>query len=227
MISTKLDFEERKEEIENYIRFLKIFDDDETKIHYIENKETVQEGIQNQFQTILIANAFLILYNLIESTIRNTIIAIYKSIFIRGESYGTLTTKLKQIWIKQETANLNGSTFRLDTMHDNIYEIAERIINGEPLMFSNESLDISGNIDAQKIRDIAKKIGFEPSPNGRNLLIIKNKRNRLAHGEQTFYTVGRDFSVKDIDGFKEEVFNYLTAVMDEVDEFISKKGYIN
>ena len=40
----------------------------------------------------------------------------------------------------------------------------------------------------------------------------KNKKNRLAHGEQTFYEVGKDFSVNDLFAFKDETFKYLSDV---------------
>jgi len=65
MDNTKHDFDNRKSEIENYFNFLSIFDDDNTKIEYKKDGKIVNEKIQPQFQIILIANAFLILYNLI------------------------------------------------------------------------------------------------------------------------------------------------------------------
>ncbi len=53
----------------------------------------------------------------------------------------------------------------------------------------------------------------------------KNKRNRLAHGEQTFYEVGKDFSVNDLFAFKDETFKYLSDVIEKIEMFILDKKY--
>ncbi len=92
-------------------------------------------------------------------------------------------------------------------------------------MLSKENMDFSGNLDAQKIRDLADNIGFNISPDGRNLLEIKIKRNRLAHGEQTFYDVGKDFSVEQLSVFKDETFTYLSDVIEKIELFICDKKY--
>ena len=63
------------------------------------------------------------------------------------------------------------------------------------------------------------------SPDGRNLVEIKNKRNRLAHGEQTFYEVGKDFSVNQLRAFKDETFKYLSNVIANIEMFIFDKQY--
>ena len=55
---------------------------------------------------------------------------------------------------------------------------------------------------------------------------IKDKRNRLAHGEQTFYDVGKDFSVREIEKFKNETFEYLSDVINKIEEFIENKKYL-
>ena len=86
-------------------------------------------------------------------------------------------------------------------------------------------MDFSGNLDADEIRKLADKIGFEKAVNGRNLVKIKDKRNRLAHGEQTFYDVGKDFSVGDLNDFKNETFAYLSSIMNNIEKFIIDKNY--
>lgn len=96
MDNTKQDFEIRKIEIENYLKYLIIFDDDETKIQYKNEGKDVLEKIQAQFQITLIANAFLILYNLIEATVRNSIIEIYDKIREDDLHYDDLSESLKK-----------------------------------------------------------------------------------------------------------------------------------
>jgi len=227
MDNTKQDFEKRKSEIDSYFKFLLIFDDDDTKIQYKKNGEIVTEKIQPQFQIILIANAFLILYNLIESTIRNSIIEIYIEVENDEITFGELSDNLQKIWIKQTTDNLKENNFKPDTIRDYVLQLAKDILSNETIKLSKDKMDFSGNLDAGEIRKLSDKIGFDKVVNGRNLVKIKNKRNRLAHGEQTFYDVGKDFSVRELTNFKNETFIYLSEIINNIERFILEKEYTN
>ena len=113
----------------------------------------------------------------------------------------------------------------METIREFVLDFANKIVTREVVIFSEEWMDFSGNLDAQEIRGLADKIGFPKSPNGRNLVKIKEKRNRLAHGEHTFYDVGRDFSVRDIIELKNEVFEYLDDVVRNVGIYINNKSF--
>jgi hypothetical protein len=227
MNSTKLDFENRKDEVENYFSFLSILDDDEnTRLKYKKNGNLVEEKISEPIQKILIANGFLLLYNLIEATVRNSILEIYYEIKDNEISFEQLSDSLKKIWIEQSTDNLKEGNFKPDTLHHYVLNITESILTKETISLSKDKLDFSGNLDAQKIRELAIKYGFEMPSNGRNLVNIKNKRNRLAHGEQTFYEIGKDFSVKDIKDFKDETVTFLSDVINKIENFIIQKKYL-
>lgn len=225
MDNTKQDFNKRKDEIDNYFNFLKIFDDENTKIQYNKDGIIVTEKINAEFQIILIANSFLILYNLIESTVRNSIIEIYDKIEDEEISFDKLSENLRKIWIKQKSLLLKEKTNKPNALIETISEVALEILNRETIKLDKKNLDISGSLDAQKIRDLADKIGFKRTKNGRILVDIKNKRNRLAHGERTFYDVGKDYTVKEIIDFKNETFNYLSDVITKIESFISEKRY--
>jgi len=227
MDNTKQDFENRKGEIENYFEFLSIFDNDDTRLQYKKINTIVTERIQPQFQVILIANAFLILYNLIESTVRNSIIEIYTKVEDDEITFEELSDNLQKIWIKQSTDNLKENNFNPETLQGYILNLARDILKNETIKLSKDKMDFSGNLDANKIRILAEKIGFGKSTNGRNLVEIKNKRNRLVHGEQTFYDVGKDFSVKELTDFKNETFNYLSDIIDKIEIFILAENYKN
>ena len=226
MDNTKQDFENRKTEIENYFKFLTIFDDDNTKIQYDKDGVTVTEKIQPQFQIILIANAFLILYNLIESTVRNSIIEIYTKIEDDEIAFEELSENLQKIWIRQTTDKLKENNFKPETLQNYVLNLAKNILQKETIKLANDKMDFSGNLDAKEIRKLATKIGFDKVVNGRNLEEIKNKRNRLAHGEQTFYDVGKDFSVGELNDFKNETFVYLSDVINNIERFIIDKIYV-
>ena len=227
MDNTKSNFEYSKNEVEEYFSFLEIMEYDEVLLKYknLENERFFEKIISNKIQTIFIANAFLILYNLIESTVRNSIIDIYEKINEDEISYDKLSDNIKNIWINGKVINLKEGNYSNETLSKNIGNIAKNILTQEIIQLSKEDIKISGNIDAQKIRDLAKNIGFRISPNGRNLEAIKDKRQRLAHGEQTFYDVGKDFTFNELNAFKQETFDYLLDVIGKIEIFITQQGY--
>jgi len=228
MDNTKDDFETRKTEIENYFDFLHVIDDEKTLLKYNKDNEMVEEKIPTKLQTILIANTFLILYNLIESTVRNSIVEIYEKIKEEEVSYNDLSDKLKTIWLKQKAKNLKDNNVGESTIKDSIQDIIKNVVENEIILLTKDDIDISGNIDARKIRVLAEEIGFDKSTNeanGQNLVVIKNKRNGLAHGNYTFYDVGRDYTVNDVNTFKQETFDYLFDVINNIEKFINEKKY--
>ena len=225
MDNTKQDFDNRKSEIENYFKFLLIFDDDDTRIKYKKDGNFLEEKIQPQFQIILIANAFLILYNLIESTVRNSIIEIYTKVEDDELTFDKLSDNLQKLWIKQTTDKLKENNFNPETLREYVFNIAKDILQKETIKLAKDKMDFSGNLDSKKIRELADKIGFDRASNGRNLVEIKNKRNRLAHGEQTFYDVGKDFSVGELNDFKNETFAYLSDIINNIEQFIMDRNY--
>lgn len=225
MVNTKSDFVKRREEIENYFSFLEILDKDETVLKYVKNGIITEEEISKDIQRILIANSFLILYNLIEATIRNSIVEIYDKIQEDEITYNKLSESLKKIWLKSKTKNLKEGNFNIQTLQNNVESIINNVIDNEIVLLTQNDIDISGNIDANKIRTLAEEIGFDKTSNGSNLATIKNKRNGLAHGNHTFYDVGKDFTVNEIGLFKNETFLYLTDVIANIEKFINEKKY--
>ena len=224
---TKRDFYKRKDEVENDFSFLSILDDDEnTRLKYKKKGDLVEEKISDQLQKILIANGFLLLYNVIEATVRNSIVEIYYVIEDNRISFEQLSDNFKKIWVEHSTDNLKDGNFKQDTLRDTILKITESILTKETLSLSKEKLDFSGNLDAQKIRELATKYGFDTPSDGRNLVTIKNKRNHLAHGDSTFSEIGKDFTVRELENFKDETLVFLSDVINKIEQFIIHKQYI-
>jgi len=219
MDNTKSDFLKRKDEINEYFSFLAMLNSDKVSIDGV--------GASLKLQRIFIANTFLLLYNLIESTIRNSILEIYSKIEDEELTYINLSVKIKQIWLHKKKKTLLNSDEENKRIEKKLENIIEEIINTEIIILTSEDIHISGNIDAQEIRNLAKKIGFEQSMNGRDLVSIKEKRNRLAHGEHTFHDVGKDFTYGDLNSYKENTFLHLEDVISKIETFINEKKYAN
>lgn len=218
MNNTFAEYNKRLSEVELYFDSLSLLDKGTCEIKCVDIVGNVTtKSIDTQLSTILKANGFLLLYNLIEATIRKSIDAVLNSIHNESVSFGTLSDKLRKIWLRQESKNMNS---------EKLIHIAESILNRSIISFEKESINISGNIDAQEIRNILKQLGGTEISDGRNLKIIKDKRNNLAHGEFTFSEIGRNYTIRDLIKYKEETTNYLLSVLKEIESFITNKMYL-
>lgn len=225
MDNTKSDFEKRKEEINEYFSFLEILNNDNVSLRY-NNIDGVQEvRISMKLQKILIANTFLLLYNLVESTVRNSIVEIYNNIQNDEISFNDLSEEIKQIWLHKKRKTFLMNEERDESIEKKLQSIINDIINIEIIVLTEKDIHISGNIDAKEIRKLAKKIGFEESSNGRHLADIKIKRNRLAHGEQTFHDIGKDFTYNELSSYKRNTFEHLEDVIEKIENYIDNKQY--
>lgn len=225
MDNTLLNYAKRKSEIDIFLEYLVILDKDNVELKYVEREVVKLTNVSPEFLTTLTANSFLLLYNVIESTIRNSIIAIYDSVRDEALTFDELSDNLKKLWTKFETDKFKEGSFKMESIREFVLDFANKIVSNDVVIFSEDWMDFSGNLDAQKIRSLAGKIGFLTSPDGSNLVKIKEKRNRLAHGEHTFYDVGKDFSVGDIIELKNEVFDYLDDVVRNITAYINSKDY--
>ena len=218
MDNTKSNFMKRKEEINEYFSFLEVLNRDKVFLD--------EERVSIKLHKIFIANTFLLLYNLVESTIRNSIVEIYNKIKDDELKYINLSEKIKQIWLYKQKKRFTENEEETDkSIQKKLEDIIQEIVNEEIIVLTKEDIHISGNIDAQEIRNLAKKIGFGKSSNGRNLLDIKEKRNRLAHGEHTFHDVGKDFTYGELNTYKENTFEHLLDVISKIETFIENKKY--
>jgi len=131
MNSVKEDFEKRKREIEEYFDFLLLLDDIENStISYHSTRQNIskQTRLSNELQKIIIANSFLLLYNLIEATIRNSIKEIFSVIRSSNITYGELSDKLKKIWIGRSINNLQGN-YTSKTLHETLTRVTNTDYN--------------------------------------------------------------------------------------------------
>lgn len=229
MDNTRIDFEKRKEEVNEYFKFLEMLNYENVSLKYKIMNSTEEVQISPKLQRIFIANTFLLLYNLVESTVRNSIMEIYNKIQDDEISYQYLSEKIKQIWLEKQRKTFSIKEEVDDSLQKSIQKklqtIVEDIINIEIIVLTNEDIHISGNIDAQEIRNLANKTGFGISSDGRHLNDIMKKRNYLAHGERTFHDIGKDLTYNTLNEYKKNTFEHLEDVISKIKIFIDTKKY--
>ena len=91
----------------------------------------------------------------------------------------------------------------------------------------NEFVKLSGNVDADKIRKLATKYGFDSKVGpaekaGADLVTIKTNRNYLAHGIKTFTECGGKVSVIDMCNYKKNAILYLEKIISNIEKHIEE-----
>lgn len=221
MKDVKRDFQERLDEINLYFSFLEDVILRNGKLLY---PDGTSENIDATLIKTLRANGFLLIYNLVESCVKKAIEEIYVSMRRENIAYDDIKEGIKKEIINYLRSNKTGT----ESFVSSVNKIAEDIIEH---CFSADTL-FSGNVDARKIREIAKKYGFSTHTNtartksGAKLLTVKTRRNDLAHGIYSFQECGKEYTLQDMLEIKNEVTTYLAQILNNIESYIDNKEFL-
>lgn len=228
-----LEFDKKVQEINQYFRLVKFLDDKQ----HIE-----QFRITSELQATLKANCYLLIYNLVESSIVEGLDAIFEDINQNNVSFEDLNNDYKKMWLKykfqlintkkpEEKFNISSSDildglaiFKILNYRDNTNTVYENYKGYLKVLETNS--EVSGNLDARQIRVIAEKYGFFVPEKCDELLEVKNFRNQLAHGERTFSEIGREKTVNELIKIYKKIFFYLRKILKSINGFIINKNYL-
>ena len=226
MTSVISDFNKRSNEINLYFKLLeKILD--KNAILFLPNNQTRKyNDFDDELQKVMKANMFLLLYNLAESSIKQAIVEIYDTITAENVQYSNVSEQIKKIWIKLNYKNFNQHGT------DRIYEAIEQIALDFIEIEFEVNKNISGNIDALKIREFASQIGFSTKThhslnNGASLHQVKIQRNKLAHGDLSFAECGRNYTLSDLKTINNQVIKYLYRILLNIEKYLNDDSYLN
>lgn len=190
---------------------------------------TFSLDVSTNMQQCMRASCIILLYNIIESTIIHCIQSLYDAIQDDSLKYKDLTDDFKCAWIRTKYSyNIQLKQMRKKT---------KEIIDGIEIDFikfdTNTCNDISGNLDVRKINELTKSLGIDIESYkmkdkdriANDFLSIKNKRNKLAHGEDSFSTIGSLLTLSDLRRYKDNVYVFLETVINKFDDFIENKKY--
>ncbi len=218
------DFRERSKEVRKYFIFLKSLENSSTKLYIGSSQDKSKiKNIDTELFHTLKANGFLLLYNLVESTMRNAMERIFDEFKIQGVSFNDIKPEIKKIILD------NLKKRNTDTMLQQITNISVDIIN---ISFSKKEL-FSGNIDSKLIKKIAEKYGFssdtdyQKTKHGQDLIIIKSNRNDLAHGNKPFSEIGRNRSADELLVIQKKVVNYLKQILINIEQYLANQEYLD
>lgn len=223
-------YTDRKHEIDIYFEFIDFLDNFE--------KNDIQEPISNDIiynkdiEKIIRANSLLMLYNLVESTLVTGIEEVYGALREKNITYNQVRKEIKDIWFNYRFTNAYDKKAHFDTYKKTAEKIITSIMCNEPLELDRKATGITGNLDADSIRDVCKKHGIqfkslEECHGGLKLTQVKEQRNQLAHGMLSFVECGRDFTVKDLHEIKSEVENFLWGFIKAIELYYDNEEYLN
>lgn len=218
MQAVQTDFDERAKEVDEYFEFVNAILSADSELAYTDSVGGASAyKVSSDLQKTLKANGFLLVYNLVESTMKNALEAIIHHLLAQRISFDDLSSRVKLIILK------NAKACNAEKLEPLLTQIDLDIIQHT---FRKEEL-FSGNVDAKAIKDTMKTYGISSrnTVNGNCLLTIKTQRNALAHGDVSFTECGRGYDITELIQYKNDAKDYLQATLNDVKRFLSNDDF--
>lgn len=178
---------------------------------------------------ILKSSVFIALYNNIEATIYSVLEKIHDS--ASSQTYDELVFPLKKKMLRYSFGK-TAASFINNPMKVKEEEIKFRSKNQTfptlPEYLRRQSL-FSGNIDARKLNVILVSYGMAKlglkKQDAEKMLWVKNKRNKIAHGEQSMSDGGQAIKTSDLKNASISVSEILRDFIDAAETYLKIQGY--
>ena len=222
-----VDFEERLAEVESYLAFLSTMETQAQhgppRLHGAEHPISVQQ------QQILYSSVYLQLYNLIESTMSKCIEAVAEasreSNRWKPSDLSDLSEALRREWVRA-TARTHADLTSENRLKSALL-LCDHLVGSLPVASFDIDKGGGGNWDDAAIEAITRRLGFQlnVSPMVYSavkrhvrddlgpLSLVKDLRNRLAHGSISFAQCAEDVTVGTLIQLKDMTVNYLREVV--------------
>jgi hypothetical protein len=203
-------------------------------------------AIDGDLQKILKSHCYLLLYNLIESSVRNGITAIHDAILINGLTYRELSPQIKKIWAMNDLSkSFRDAYIKKETIANNLQKAIQSILDDEKITLDPTNIPVSGNLDARTIKEVIDMYGFygnlgvQAREMDDILNFIVKMRCDLAHGNVSFCDASsgiiwnRSSNATDSNANifrylvedKEKVVIYLTHMLQNIEDYIDNEKY--
>lgn len=214
-------FEQRKNDVEVHFRCLSFIDGVES--HKGQPITDTLSGrqllVDQQMQCCMKGQTLVVLYNLVESTICECLNYIYDAVADDELTYAALTDEMRKMWTQ--------SCKRDNRPEGDLDEPSKMPLK---TIFTELAINTSGSIDIRKIYDTFGKHGCVIAVDkrdecGNSFLIVKSKRNLLAHGNVSFSQCGSGFLLRDLEKIRQDIVSFLAIVIEAAKRFVEDKSY--
>jgi len=222
-----VDFNERVSEIDEYLSLLQMISEPDAKIS-VDGKRP--RKVKTVALKTMKASCFLMLYNLVESSIRGSMVQLYEQMNAEALALDKFDEYVKKIWIEQKFKNMDPFSSNQTSYRNLIKSMVDDVLVSTPISLDPDKLEISGNLDAKKIRSLFKIHNIPTSTHyrafgGGELRTIKDRRNSLAHGSESFSDCGQEYTVQTIIAIKKQTVIYLRSSLKNVQKYIESEKY--
>jgi len=170
-------------------------------------------------------SVYLLLYSLVESIIRESIIEIHEEIERSNSSFDDLREELQlKILRRAQRDGINIKELLSQTSSNVSLNLHKATLNRNHLF--------SGNVDSSNISKVAKIYGFSSSTqfsrtgHGAQVNTVKTYRNDLAHGNKTFAAVGGQVTTEELQDFSKKVIAYIYEIIDNIQDGLEGRVYL-
>lgn len=230
-------FQERLSEVETYLDFLSAM---EAQAQQGPPRfQGADHPISVQQQRILYSSVYLQLYNLVEATMSRCIEAVAEATKENAQwKPSDLSDSLRREWVRVAART------HVELTPENRLESAMRLCNHLVASLPIRDFDIEkgggGNWDDSEIEAFSRRLGFQlvvsqpvysaikqPFRDDLGpLTLVKQLRNRLAHGSISFTQCAEDITVGRLVELKDRTVNYLKEVVDCFTGYIESFEYL-
>lgn len=170
-------------------------------------------------ESILKSSIVMMTYNMVEGVFYTLISSLFDFIIDNEITFETLPKEFQEVYFSYYLKKIGSDSKKLSAFR-NSKDLCKIDCND----FLKKEKLFSGNLDAQKIREISKKFGIhiKHTPLGKDLKFIKDTRNKLAHGELSYSVACRDFTFSEIvDKFK-SCYKFMLLCTICFEQYVSK-----
>lgn len=228
-------FEERLQEIETYLDLLDALE------RQVRDGPPVLAGapITSQQQKILYSSVYLQLYNLVEATVTWCMDAVCSAAAKDGRWHpGDLSEPLRREWVR--SAARTHMELNCENRLESAVQMCNALIDALPILALTIERGRGGNWDDLEIQTIARRLGFDLriSPDiytgvkqrirddKGSLALVRDLRNRLAHGSLSFAECGDGVTVPDLRDLKNRTARYLREVVSSFNTYIDEHIFL-
>lgn len=182
---------------------------------------TLESGSINKV-SILKSAFIMLLYNVVESTTVLVLDRVHEK--ASRHQYSELSEHFKKLFVEHY---LHGESQTKQKVSLN--KIIDNSLTFPAFDDLSKKINLfSGNLDARELSKILSRygIGKVTSKNKEKLLIVKSKRNKIAHGEVMFKECCRNSTAEELVLIKTAVFDALSQMVSLTDKFFEQKRYL-
>ncbi|WP_296028669.1 MAE_28990/MAE_18760 family HEPN-like nuclease [uncultured Treponema sp.] len=161
------------------------------------------------------ASIVLMIYNMIEGVITVILGEFFSFLIDNNICIDEQSVELKNTILQYYLIDMQKKSNKESLILLSNFRSAKKIQIPQYVEFSKKINLYSGNLDAAEIRSLSKKFNvvYSGSQTDKNLLYIKNIRNKLAHGELKYSEACRDKTEEEIKSYSEIAYSYLLRVI--------------